>query len=87
MQPDHATSGGLKDILHRVDPASIMAFPLRLHGSCTAATKGHLAKLSIVVPHEVVNDDLSDLDKWHLVIIAIPKPEYVKVLSEVQKDV
>jgi hypothetical protein len=87
MQPDPIPSSELKDILRRVDPASIIALPLRLHGLCTAATKGHLAKLSIVVPHEIVNDNLLDLHKWQLVIIAIPKPEYDKVLSEVQKDV
>ena len=72
----------LMDILNRVDNEKTISFPLRLSGHCMCATKGHLAKISMAVPPEIVNHSLHELDKWQLVIIAIPKPDFDKALSE-----
>ena len=77
----------LMDILNRVDEGSTIAFPLALSGNSSAAKKDRLAKISMAVPREIVNHSLQELNNWQLVIIAIPKPEYDKALSEVQKDV
>ena len=73
----------LMDILNRVDDDKTISFPLALSGSSSAATKNHLAKISMAVPREIVDRSLTELRNWQIIIVAIPRDEYNKVLSEI----
>jgi len=73
----------LMDILNRVDDEKTISFPLAQSGSSSAATKNHLAKISMAVPREIVDRSLTELRNWQIIIVAIPRDEYNKVLSEI----
>lgn len=70
------------DILNRVDDKKTISFPLSLSGSSSAAKKNQLAKISMAVPREIVDSSLTELRNWQLIIVAIPRDEYNKVISE-----
>lgn len=70
------------DILNRVDDAQTISFPITLSGNSSAATKKRLAKISMAVPREIVDRSLHELEDWQLLIVAVKRDEYDRVLLE-----
>ena len=77
----------LMDILNRVDDEKTISFPIALSGTCSAAKKNQLAKISMAVPREIVDRSLSELQNWQLIIVAIKREEFDKVIEQAQKPV
>ena len=67
--------------LEKVDETKATVFPMRLSGRSTCATKKHLANISMAFPKDVV-ENISDLDKHVVFVIAIDRDEYKRVVSE-----
>lgn len=72
----------LIDVLNVANNEETFAFPLTLVGNCTVANKKHLAKITIVLPREIVDDDLRTLDDWELMVVAIKQDEYDRVMDK-----
>ncbi len=66
------------------DEKNSIVFNFKRYGRCTAATfkKGLPARISIEVPKEVCGEDLRDLDKWRIFLIAIKEVELEKLIGE-----
>lgn len=66
------------------DEKNSIVFNFIRHGRSTAATfkKRLPARISIEVPKEVCGEDLRDLDKWRIFLIAIKEDKLKKLIEE-----
>jgi hypothetical protein len=65
-----------------LDIQGIQCFPLGIDGQCWASTPKRLARITVVLPRAVVDNDLKDLNNFVFFGIAMPR----KVLEKKKKE-